>query len=154
MIRMQSILVPLDLSDYAGHALPYAAEFARTFDAGLHLLHVVDTQWVAASGGIAFPEYGDNLLQRFEQEASKKLAQIAADLGDGVAVTTAVRIGPPHVQVVQYARETGLDLIVVATHGRSGLKHALIGSVAEKIVQMAPCPVLTVKHPEHEFVMP
>jgi nucleotide-binding universal stress UspA family protein len=55
---------------------------------------------------------------------------------------------------VQHARDEDIDLVVVATHGRSGLKHALIGSVAEKIVQMAPCPVLTVKHPEHEFVMP
>ena len=67
---------------------------------------------------------------------------------------TSLRVGSPHVQIVQHARDEDIDLVVVATHGRSGLKHALIGSVAEKIVQMPPCPALTVKHPEHEFVMP
>ena len=56
--------------------------------------------------------------------------------------------------IIRYARDHDIDLIVLATHGRSGLSHALIGSVAEKVVQMAPCPVLTVKHPEHEFVLP
>ena len=154
MIRIRSILVPLDLSDYAGHALPYAAELASTYDAALHLLHVVDTQWVAVSGGIAFPEYGDNLLQRFEEDAARSLTQVAGGLAASLQTTTVVRVGPPHVQVVQYAREQDIDLIVLATHGRSGLQHALIGSVAEKVVQMAPCPVLTVKHPEHEFIMP
>ncbi len=154
MISIRSILVPLDLSEYAAHALPYARELATTFGATLHLLHVVDTQWVAGAGGTAFPEYGDNLMQRFEDDGLKALTQVAASLPQEVPVTTAVRIGPPHVQVVQYARELDVDLIVIATHGRSGLRHALIGSVAEKIVQMAPCPVLSMKNPEHEFVMP
>ncbi len=154
MINIRNILVPLDLSDYAAHALPYARELATTFGATLHLLHVVDTQWVAGAGGAAFPEYGDNLMQRFEEDGLKGLTQVAATLPQEVAVTTAVRIGPPHVQVVQYARELDVDLIVIATHGRSGLRHALIGSVAEKIVQMAPCPVLSMKNPSHEFVMP
>ena len=154
MIRIRSILVPLDLSDYAAHALPYARELAETFGATLHLIHVVDSQWVVAGGGTAFPEYGDNLLQRFEDEARKSLIRIAETIPEKVEVTTALRVGPPHVQIVQYAREQDIDLIVVATHGRSGLKHALIGSVAEKVVQMAPCPVLSLKNPEHEFIMP
>jgi nucleotide-binding universal stress UspA family protein len=58
------------------------------------------------------------------------------------------------VEIVRFAREWKVDVIVLATHGRTGLSHALIGSVAEKVVQMAPCPVLSIKHPEHEFVMP
>lgn len=65
-----------------------------------------------------------------------------------------VLLGAPHVEIVRYARKEEMDLIVLATHGRTGLAHALIGSVAEKVVQMAPCPVLTIKHPEHEFIMP
>lgn len=154
MIRIRSILVPLDLSDYAAHALPYARELAETFGATLHLLHVVDSQWVVAGGAAAFPEYGNNLLSRFEAEGRKALIQIAETIPEKVEVTPAVRVGPPHVQIVQYAREQDIDLIVVATHGRSGLKHALIGSVAEKVVQMAPCPVLSLKNPEHEFIMP
>jgi nucleotide-binding universal stress UspA family protein len=154
MIRMRHILVPHDLSDYAAHALPYAQELASTFGARLHLLHVIDSQWVAGAGGAAFPEYGDDLLRRFEEEGAKGLVKISESLPDGIDVVTQVRIGPPHVQIVQYAREAEIDLIVVATHGHSGLKHALIGSVAEKVVQMAPCPVLSLKNPEHEFVMP
>ena len=67
---------------------------------------------------------------------------------------TSLGVGSPHVQIVHHARDEDIDLVVVATHGRSGLKHPLIGSVAEKIVQMAPCPVPTAKHREHEFVMP
>lgn len=154
MIRMRNILVPLDLSEYAEHALPYARELASTFGASLHLLHVVDTQWIASSGAAAFPEYGGELLQRFESDGEKALIKIAETLPESVEVTAAVRAGPPHVQIVQYAREADVDLIVVATHGHSGLKHALIGSVAEKVVQMAPCPVLSIKNPEHEFIMP
>lgn len=153
MIRIQRILVPLDLSDYAEHALPYARELASSYDASLHLLHVVDSQWVATTGGVAFPEYGSNVLERFEKEGEKGLVRLAESIPTG-KVVTAIRVGPPHVQIVQYARDEEIDLIVLATHGRGGLKHVLIGSVAEKVVQMGPCPVLTIKHPEHEFVMP
>lgn len=153
MIRIQQILVPLDLDEYACHALPYARELCTAFAAGLHLLHVVDTQWLLSAGG-AFPESGGDLLSRLERDGRVEVERVAGQVGGGIAVTSAVRVGPPHVQIVQYARESHIDLIVLATHGRSGLKHALIGSVAEKVVQMAPCPVLAVKHPEHEFVMP
>ena len=70
------------------------------------------------------------------------------------APSTDALVGAPHVEIVRYARQQDIDLIVQSTHGRTGLSHALIGSTAEKIVQMAPCPVMTVKNPEHEFVMP
>ncbi|HJP30262.1 MAG: universal stress protein [Candidatus Latescibacteria bacterium] len=154
MIRIRNILVPLDLSEYAAHSLPYAVELATTFGANLHLLHVVDSQWVASAGGAAFPEYGDNMLRRFEEDGNKALTQVGESIPEAVEMTTAVRTGPPHVQIVQHARELDVDLIVIATHGRSGLQHVLIGSVAEKVVQMAPCPVLSIKNPEHEFIMP
>lgn len=153
MIRIQRILVPLDLSDYAEHALPYARELAATYGARLHLLHVVDSQWVATTGGVAFPEYGSNIMERFEKEGEKGLVRLAETFEEA-DVVTAIRVGPPHVQIVQYARDEEIDLVILATHGHGGLKHALIGSVAEKVVQMAPCPVLTLKHPEHEFIMP
>ena len=148
MIRIQRILVPVDLSDYAEHALPYARELASSYGASLHLLHVVDAQWIAATGGVAFPEYGSNVLERLEKEGEKGLIRLAETIDD-LEVVTALRIGSAHAQIVQHARDEEIDLIVVATHGRGGLGHALIGSVAEKVVQMAPCPVLAVKHPEH-----
>ena len=154
MIRIRKILVPLDLSEYAAHALPYALELATTFGASLHLLHVIDSQRAAAAGGAAFFEYGPDLLQRFEDDAHKALSEVAATLPQTATVNTAILQGPPHVQIVQFAREQDIDLIVMGTHGRSGLKHVIIGSVAEKVVQMAPCPVLSMKNPEHEFVMP
>lgn len=153
MIQMRRVLVPLDLDEYARYALPYARELCTAFGAALHLLHVVDTQWILSAGG-AFPEAGGDLLPRLEREGRAEVERIAGQIRDGFEVCSAVRVGPPHVQIVQYARQQDIDLIVLATHGRSGLKHALIGSVAEKVVQMAPCPVLAVKHPEHEFVMP
>ena len=160
MIQIQRILVPVDLSEYAEHALPYARELAASYGAPLHLLHVIDAQWVATTGVVAFPEYGSSVLERLEKDGEKGLQQLAETIGatdatlDTVKVVTRLRVGSPHVQIVQHARDEEIDLIVLATHGHGGLKHALIGSVAEKIVQMAPCPVLTVKHPEHEFVMP
>ena len=86
MIRMRNILVPLDLSDYAAHALPYARELADTFGARLHLLHVVDSQWVAATGAAAFPEVGGDLLPRFEAEGGKALVQVAESLPAGIEV--------------------------------------------------------------------
>ncbi len=154
MIRIQRILVPVDLSEYSQHAFPYACELAGSYGATLHLLHVIDAQWVATTGGFAFPELGSNILERLEKDGEAGLAQLTDSIGASTEVVTNLRVGSPHVQIVQYARDEEIDLIVLATHGHGGLKHALIGSVAEKVVQMAPCPVLTVKHPEHEFVMP
>jgi nucleotide-binding universal stress UspA family protein len=98
--------------------------------------------------------YGPDLLQRFEDDARAALTEVAATLPQTATASTTILHGPPHVQIVQFAREQDVDLIVIATHGRSGLKHVIIGSVAEKVVQMAPCPVLSMKNPEHEFVMP
>ncbi len=72
----------------------------------------------------------------------------------GFPVMTEVQMGRPFIEIIRYAREKKIDLIVLGTHGRSGLKHVLLGSVAERVVRKAPCPVLTIRHPEHEFVMP
>ncbi len=69
-------------------------------------------------------------------------------------IVKVVRQGPPFLEIVRYAQEANIDLIVLGTHGRGGLAHMLLGSVAEKVVREAPCPVLTVRHPEHEFVAP
>ncbi len=152
MIKIENILVPLDLSEIAKHALTYAQELASACGARIHLLHVVETRGMELTGAVgALPTYGGLATDRFEEEAEKELAR-ARDAIKGVEVESAVRIGSPQDEVVAYARNRDIDVIVMATHGRSGLSHALIGSVAEKVVQMAPCPVLTVKHPEHEFV--
>ena len=154
MIRIKNILVPTDLSEYSRYALPYAVEFARSYDATLHMVHIIEPLWGASHALYAeFPgPVGDN-LESLKASNAQSLEELAAEVKE-VPVQTQVLVGPPHVQIVRYGRDKAIDLIVLATHGRTGLSHVLIGSVAEKVVQMAPCPVLTIKHPEHEFVMP
>jgi len=79
---------------------------------------------------------------------------IPPELKKGITVETIHRVGVPFVEIIKAAREKEVDLIVIATHGKSGLSHILFGSVAEKVVRKAPCPVLSIRHPEHEFIMP
>ena len=147
MINIKNILMPTDLSDYAGYALDYAREFASTYGADLHLLHVLDLHWLGSGAVIA------NALPQYQQDKQDQLNAMKSEI-EGIDVKATVATGVPHVAIVRYARVHDIDLLVLATHGRTGISHALIGSVAEKVVQMAPCPVLTVKHPEHEFVLP
>ena len=154
MIQLNKILIPTDLSDYSHYALPYAIELARNFSAELHLLHIVEPLWGGEHSLYAdFPGPVGYNLETVQETNAKLLDELAEETKE-VAVQTQVLVGAPHVQIVRYARDNDIDLVVLATHGRTGLSHALIGSVAEKVVQMAPCPVLTVKHPEHEFVLP
>lgn len=154
MIRMDNILVPTDLSDYAGYALEYAREFARAYGANLHLFHVCDLPWMSA-GSVEMPvaSTASEALAQYESDVKARLETIRGEI-EGLEIITAVDTGVAHVSIIRYARDHDVDLIVLATHGRTGIAHALIGSVAEKVVQMAPCPVLTVKHPDHEFALP
>ena len=153
MIKLKKILVPTDLSDYSSHALAYAVELASAYGATLHLLHVVDAQWAWPAGSADFPgQIGDHLYD-LQKSAQEQLEELKESI-EGIEVVESAVMGTPHVEIVRFAREEGVDLIVLATHGRTGIPHVLIGSVAEKMVQMAPCPVLTVHHPEHEFVLP
>lgn len=152
VIKISKILYPTDLSEYALYALPYATELAVTHKARLCLLYVVDNYLIGAPGA-GFAGQPDDLLHRVKESGISNLNHLVSRIKE-VEAESAVLIGTPHVEIVRYAREQEVDLIVLATHGRKGIAHALIGSVAEKVVQMAPCPVLTIKHPEHEFVMP
>ena len=152
MIEIKEILVPLDLSEVAEHAVIYAEELASAYGARIHLLHVVDARGVEVTGAVgALPTYGGMAGEAIVEAAETGLEQIREGL-QGVDTEVVVQVGSPRKNIVAYAREHEIDVIVMATHGRSGLTHALIGSVAEKVVQKAPCPVLTVRHPEHEFV--
>lgn len=152
MIKIRKILYPVDLSEYSLHALPYATELAATYKAKLYLLYVVDNYLIGMPGA-GFAGQPDDLLERVKESGESNLKNLVAQIKDAPA-ESAVLIGTPHVEIVRFAREEDIDLIVLATHGRKGIAHALIGSVAEKVVQMSPCPVLTIKHPEHEFVLP
>jgi nucleotide-binding universal stress UspA family protein len=133
--------------------LPYAVELSRSYAAKIYLVHVVDAHWAGPVASAEFPGMVENQIEANKESAREAMEQMRAELGD-VEVEIQVLVGAPHVEIVRFARSEEIDLVAVATHGRTGLAHALIGSVAEKVVQMAPCPVLTIKHPEHEFVLP
>jgi nucleotide-binding universal stress UspA family protein len=153
-IGIQRILMPTDFSTYSATATQYACELATKYDAELHLLHALEVHLASTPGfgvGLALPQY----THESKAAAEKSLASVLdPQWSVGRKVIHAVVEGSPKVEIVRYARTQDIDLIVMATHGRSGLAHILIGSVAESVVRTAPCPVLTVRPDGHQFVMP
>lgn len=155
MIDLNRILLPTDFSNYSHVAVGYACALAEKFGAELHLLHVVqDVIALVPEPGLAFPVTGIDPLE-MQAAAEEGLTRvIEPENTAGLNVVRAVRQGPPFLEIIRYARENDIGLIVMGTHGRSGLAHALMGSVAEKVVRKSPCPVLTVHPADHQFVMP
>jgi len=156
MINVMRILNPTDFSEFSAEATKYACAFVEKFNADLHLLHVEEE--LAASLPDAVVERISS-LENYEEELELRALESLNKVLDpewavGRHVTIAARSGSPFVQIIAYAKEHDIDLIVMGTHGRSGLSHALIGSVAERVVRKAPCPVLTVRPKGHQFVMP
>lgn len=156
MIQINRILVPFDFSEFGKHALRYGCEFARRFGSELHVLNVVEDIYpMVPEAGLLLPAQGDYLAQ-MQESARKALAILPpTEWCQGVSqIVRHVGTGAPFLEVIRYAREQEIDLIVIGTHGRTGLVHMLMGSVAEKIVRKSPCPVLTVRPEGHDFVMP
>ena len=154
MISLKKLLVADDFSEHSGIALQYAAEFARAFDASVIVCHVVEGASILAQmppGGEGY--FPPNLAELQEEAAGKLLQQRLEEFG---LANADVRIpaGKPFVEIVRLAKEENADLIITGTHGRGAIAHMLMGSTAEKVVRKAPCPVLTVRSGEHEFVMP
>jgi nucleotide-binding universal stress UspA family protein len=155
MISLKKILLPTDFSEYSEAAREYACSFVEKFRAELHLLHVLqDLIAMSPEPGMSFPPPGD-YMKDLEASAVQALAKRPGDALPGdYTVLRNVRHGSPFLEIIRYAKELDIDLIVMGTHGRTGLAHVLLGSVAEKVVRKAPCPVLTVRHGEHKFEMP
>ncbi|SRR5579883_602125 len=155
MIDLHRILVPTDFSKFSQHALTYAAAFAEKFGAELYLLHVVQNLALVIPEVIPVePPLTPSVEQLTTAVQSAFDRVISENRLHDLAIHREVREGTPFYEIVQYAREAAIDLIVMGTHGHTGLAHVLLGSVTEKVVRKAPCPVLTVRHPEHEFVHP
>ncbi|HYV36929.1 MAG TPA: universal stress protein [Gemmataceae bacterium] len=154
MIDLHRILVPTDFSQQSHNALKYAAAFADKFGAELYLLHVVQDLSLflpdAISGTPPYLPPADQMMTVVRESLDRLAREQLASL----KVHCLVREGPPFVEIITCARENDIDLIIMGTHGRGILAHMLMGSVAEKVVRKAPCPVLTVRDPEHEFVHP
>jgi nucleotide-binding universal stress UspA family protein len=155
MIALKNILVATDFGEAADAALAYGRELARAFDSTLHVLNVADDVYVRL-GGDAYVAVLPELQKDVEEAARKQLDALLVD-NDPKPITVKKAVltsSATAAAIVQYARELNIDLIIVGTHGRGAVAHLLMGSVAERVVRTAPCPVLTVRHPEHEFVVP
>lgn len=155
MIRLENILVATDFSEASGTALTYGRELARQFGGALHVVYVAPSfaPGLMADYSAAIPPEAQE-----QAEAAARLhldtlvtAEDRAQLRATATVLSASSVAPA---IVSYAAEERIDLIVIGTHGRGAFTHLLLGSVAERVVRSAPCPVLTVRHPEREFIQP
>jgi nucleotide-binding universal stress UspA family protein len=148
--RLKKILVPIDFSGCARKALQYAIPLAKEHEAAITLLYVVPT--IAPAGDFVVADYA-TVQAEMCASGGKQLAKLALDEVRGeVSADTIVHTGSPALEITAVAKSLPADLIVISTHGRTGLKHVFMGSVAEHVVRGAPCPVLVVREQEHDFV--
>jgi nucleotide-binding universal stress UspA family protein len=154
-VQAKRILWPTDFSTLSLHGGLYARGFRELFQAELHVVHVVPPP-IPADLAITLPIESPMAYvgQEVEPECRARLeGLVQQQFGSVAGVIVRVLFGNPWSTICQYAREQNIQLIVVGTHGRTGLQHVLIGSTAERIVQHAPCPVLVVKNPATDFVV-
>jgi universal stress protein A len=147
MRKYETILVATDFSESAEHALEEATGLARRLDARIHLVHAYELP-ALLPGPEASAASAE--LDRSIRESARTALEELAERVRSVSLEVAVEVGhgAPTEVITRIARERGANLIVMGTRGRSGLSHVLLGSVAERTVRTAPCPVLTVKNPE------
>ncbi|MFQ5715182.1 MAG: universal stress protein [Candidatus Scalinduaceae bacterium] len=152
MINLKKILCPIDHSDCSKEALKYAVSFAMKDEAKLYLLHVIDIR--------SFDESLDKMTRQMpDDETIKQLETklfecVPEEIRNDMQVEALVVQGIPFAEIISNAKKNKVDMIVMGTHGRTGLAHIMIGSVSEKVVRNAHCPVLTVRQSGHKFVMP
>lgn len=153
-IVLERILVPTDFSDRSRAAVAYGAAFVEEFGGSLHVLHVVADLVGVGADPVALPLPARHSVEKtIETNVWKELRDILSkDDQERLHTILAVQWGVPAVEILRYAKRHAIDLIAMATHGHSGATHLLMGSVAEDVVRDAPCPVLTVHHPQREFV--
>lgn len=154
MVTLKNLLVATDFSEPSNVALVYGRDLARSYGARLHVLHIVEdlTMRYASEVGLMPPD----LQKDLEARARRDLAAVITDddrrtinVEPVVASEMSVAEG-----IVTYAKQHAIDLIITGTHGRGAFKHFVMGSVAERVVRMAPCPVLTVREHERDFIAP
>jgi len=154
MPQFKKILVPVDFSRCSADAFRYGLSIARQYRSRIILLHVVDFRVYESIFHIHMVPQ-DQAFETLKKIAVGKFAEMLADFDTAdVEVEQRVLEGHPYIEIVRTAAREEVDLVVIGTHGRSGLDHILFGSVAEKVVRKAPCPVLAVKPKGHQFRMP
>lgn len=144
--KLKQILVPVDFSQCTEKALLYAVPFARQFGAALTLLHVVEPPYLPAS------EMGVVVEVESREDAQKELEKLGTRLAATVPCQTVIRKGSAQIETIDAAKALGSDLIILGTHGRTGVERLLMGSTVEKVVRRAGCPILIVRPHEHDFI--
>ena len=147
---IKKVLVLTDGSQNSRSALRYAVEICRNFEASLHLLSVVEDM-----PSYVNLEVGSEFMLNVQETVRSEVVQCSGYCEtSGVACSGEIRHGVPYEEIINYAKEIDADLIVMATHGHTGLSHILLGSVAEKVVRYAPCPVLTTRINNKDWDIP
>ena len=147
MSRITNILVPVDFSEHSDFALDYAMDIARSFGAKLHVVHAYSLP-MQVSGPYDVAALPGDYLQQIRDAAAGRLQEARQKVTDaGLECEATLCDGSPAEAIVETAKASGADLIVMGTRGHTGLKHVLLGSVAERTVRIAPCPVLTARRP-------
>lgn len=154
MIRYRQILLATDFSETARGAADHAVGLAEAAGATLHLLHVVEE--IGYWEGFDLKRFPtDEVYEELRESARIALEDIVERTAErDVACQVHVREGKPFLEIIRAAKKIPADLIVVGSHGQTGLAETLFGSTADKVVRKAPCAVLVVRHPEHTFTMP
>lgn len=155
MLSINTILVPTDFSEASEAALAYGKGLAEAFGSSLHVVHVVEDllahAWPAENYVASMP----GLREEIEHESSERLKAVLTDEERRhYRAVVSLLSGNPFLEIIRYAKTHKISLIVMGTHGRGPIAHMLLGSVAEKVVRKSPCPVLTVRDTQHQFVMP
>jgi nucleotide-binding universal stress UspA family protein len=146
VIEIKSILAPTDFSAHSELSVRYACQIAERLSSELHLLHILSEILPAGPDPLLMPVMPAEYYKDEEERARHTLDRLLEPRwGKPASVVKAVRWGSPVDSIVSYALDHRIDMIVIATHGRTGLSHVLLGSVAERIVREAPCPVLTIR---------
>ena len=149
----KKILCPVDFSQFTQDVINYAVDLAKKYGAELHVLHVVPNMtYFTPYESFLTPENLVVIEKNIQDEVEKKFTRLLKH--DDVPTKRAIRTGAPFVEIIDYAKTESIDLIVMGTHGHSGLEHILIGNVAEKVVRKSPCPVMTIRPKGKEFKMP
>jgi nucleotide-binding universal stress UspA family protein len=144
-MQFRHILAPTDFSEYSKKAVVSALELARKFGAKLTILHVVELPPYPVEGYVP-PAVNATFLDDLERQATQDLAQLVPEAESGnVEVVRLVAVGSPYRKIIETAEAEQVDLIVMATAGRSGFSRLIMGSIAERVVRAATCPVLTIR---------
>jgi nucleotide-binding universal stress UspA family protein len=148
-MKVEKILFPTDFSEGSFHALPYAADLSKHYNAKLYILHIVYDVFKATDSHIPHVS-ADELYREISDWAKKEIDSCCIEEIRGLLkVEKLIQQGIPHEEIINFAAKEKIDMIIMGTYGKKGIERFIFGSTAEKVVRNAPCPVMTVRVPEH-----